>query len=254
MTKIFQCKDLDKLDEKGKLKHLFKKLHRQINEETWLGSGSEAAAFYYDHEVIKVCPKRIRYFSEAGHSSADLFREQVNKLQPFLVPVKKILYEDKHVVAYTQEKCQLLKDEDYKSPYIVISFLQLIIFMFENNQLVSDIGIHNLGLLDGQLVVFDYHGLHPITRNGHVRRHKWWKRPITNLSNFLEYIKHKGNGFSDNYKKFLSGLPECRNDRDLQRLTRLLYKCLDILLDDAHLHDKEWKKIFARNKLLSLTL
>src|SRR5258708_824826 len=124
MGKIFHCKRLDKLHQKGQLKPLLKNMGHQINEETWLGSGSEAAAFYFDHQVVKVCPKKIRFFRDAGHSNPKLFKKQVNKLQPFLVPINKILYEDQYVMVYTQDRCQLLKNEDYKSPYVVISFLQ----------------------------------------------------------------------------------------------------------------------------------
>lgn len=250
MINIFRCERLDKLNKEGKFKSMLANLNHQINSKTWLGAGSEAAAFYYNNQVVKVCPKKIRYFKEAKHLSGKLFRHQVNKLSPFLVPVNKVLYEDDHVLVYTQDRCQMIKDINYKSPYIVISFLQLIIFMFERNELVSDIGTHNLGLLNGHLVVFDYHGLHPIIRNGLVRHKKWWKRPVINLSNFVSYIDNKGDKFSAQYNTFLSALTECKTEKDLSKLIRLLYKCLNILIKSVHLSDDQVKIIKVRQNLL----
>jgi hypothetical protein len=249
---IFHSKKLDKLHKKKKLKGLLKHLSHQINSDTWIGSGSEAAAFYFDHQIVKVCPKEIRFFRDANHSDATLFQKQVNQLQPFLVPINKILYEDDYVVCYTQHRCQLLKNENYLSPYIVISFLQLIIFMFEKNQLVSDIGLHNLGLLDGQLVVFDYHGLHPIIKDNYIFHHQWWKRPITNLSVFLSHLDNGKYNASDHYQKFLLGLLQCQDKIDLQQLIQLLYKCLNLLTDEQSLQQNEWEMIFERQSKLMM--
>jgi hypothetical protein len=262
MKKLFNSKRLERLYEKGKLNDVFKHFPDQINLQTWIGSGSEAAAFYYNHQVIKVCSKKIRFFEEAEHSSAQLFQDQVNQLKPFLVPINEILYENRHIVIYTQDRCQLLTsifsykksisdgDQSLITPYISLSFLQLIIFMFENNQLVSDIGAHNLGLLNGQLVVFDYHGLHPIVKNGSICHQKWWKRPITNLSYFLSAIDFEGDDFLTRYDHFLEALPLCRTEKDFSAITKLLYECLYSMMNSILLDDKEWEKILIRHYLL----
>lgn len=250
MVNFFHCKKLDRLHKEGQLDAMFDLLSKKINRKTWLGSGSEAAAFFYQDQVIKVCPKSIRYFKEAGHLSAETFQNQVNQLQPFLVPINKVLYEDDQVMVYTQDKCQLIKDYDYKSPYIVISFLQLIIFMFENNELISDIGPHNLGVLDGHLVVFDYHGLHPIIRNNKVRKRKWWKRPITNLTNFINYLNYKDEEFPQLYAHFLNMLNYCKTPKDLGKCIKILHKCLQILLNLTNLRPELKHLIMSRQKYL----
>lgn len=251
MANIFRNEKLDKMHEKGKLKPMLNLLNNQINTKTWLGSGAEAAAFINGHQVIKVCPKKIQYFKEYKHLSADLFQIQVNKLKPFLVPINNILYEDDHIFVYSQDKCQLLKDVNYRSPFIAISFMQLIIYMLETNQLISDIGAHNLGLLNEHLVVFDYHGLHPITRNGLIRRKRWWKRPIINLTNFVSYINLEGSNFYHQYDNFLTSLDECKNNRDLKVLIKLLYECLKIMINDANLSSDQFEIIINRQNLLA---
>ena len=124
-------------------------------------------------------------------TQAQQFKEHINSyssIRGFLVPIEEILYEDENVFIYTQKRCQLLK-KDSISPRIVIGVIQMIQFMLRKNILVTDISPHNLGLLKGQVVLFDYHGLHPFQRrDGTIKRRKWCGRILRNLARYLSYI------------------------------------------------------------------
>ena len=219
-SNLFHSKELLKLYNGGQLDVVLDQFSDVINQENFLGGGGDASGFLYKggKKVLKLCLKKIGYFKRYGHGSKELglseaeqFKEHINSYllkgskhglekgvphgglrgespPNFFVPIEEILYEDENVFIYTQNRCQLLK-KDFISPRIVIGVIQMIQFMLRKNILVTDISPHNLGLLKGQVVLFDYHGLHPFQRrDGTIKRRKWCGRILKNLARYLSYI------------------------------------------------------------------
>ena len=60
--------------------------------------------------------------------------------------------------------------------------------MFQKNSISTDIGLHNIGIYKGKLVLFDYHGMHPILKNGRMPTKRWWGRLSKNLTRYMAYI------------------------------------------------------------------
>ena len=193
--KLFNSRELFRLHEKGELDEILKIFRHTINGDTLLGSGGDASVFRCDDDqyVLKLCSKQIRYFKHfAKRGSASKFLTHINKLHPFFVPVEEILYEDKNVFIYRQKRCEIVRHKDI-TKQVVIDVFKLVQFMLINNILLTDLAPHNLGIVDGQVKVFDYHGLHPLKKKGSIKRKYWWKRIVRNLTRFIcgLYVPHK---------------------------------------------------------------
>lgn len=202
---LFHSKVLLDLYKEGKLDKLFKK-HPYLNSETWLGAGSEATSFYDRNtsEVIKICPKTIRYFRYTSQKKRDpsIFLKHSNEFHPYFLPVKEIIYEDDFVFVYRQDYCRPLK---HITIDVVIQVLQLVEMMLKKKYLVTDIGRHNLGMISGRIVLFDYHGLHPVNHH-----RQWWKRLCKNLAHYFS-------GLSSTLKKtFLRDLSKIVKDDEIK--------------------------------------
>ena len=267
LAKLFHSKRLLQLYEEGKLDSVLRLFKKDITEENFIGGGGDASGFLYKEgkQILKLCMKQIGYFKrygQGGTNEAQQFQEHINSLSEYFVPVEKILYEDENVFVYTQNRCQLMKKERI-SPRIVIGVFQMVQFMLLKNILVTDLSPHNLGLLNGRVVIFDYHGLHPLRRNdGRIKRRKWWVRLMRNLTRYLSYIyaPEKLNEYSalmDDYDdsvveklKFDRLLPSTYielllyvsiNDTEVSVdiLFKLLQNCIMSILQTFHFHPKQ---------------
>jgi hypothetical protein len=144
------------LYKKGKLNKILKKFKIK-SDKHWIGTGSNATTFSFnDKEVLKICSKKIHYFEKHHDLMAKDFRRQVNTLKPFVVPINKILYEDKDIFIYTQNFCHPI--DNWQKSYF-IDLYQSMELMLKNNIFILDIVPDNVGHYDGHLVIFDPHDL-----------------------------------------------------------------------------------------------
>lgn len=219
--KMFSSDELRKLYNEGQLKHVFETLPTIVHPDNLIASANDTSVFKYDKNgekyVVKVAPRNIRFFKHFGknHSARD-FKKYINRLDPFFLPVDEILYEDDNVFVYSQKKCRIIKSKNVNRR-IVCDIFRLVQFMLVNDILLTDLAPHNLGYLDRHVVVFDYHGLHRLTKHGTIKRENWWRRLIRNMTRFITALfgSHKRSEYSklmqncdDNVVKKLENDPD----------------------------------------------
>jgi len=183
---MFTSLELSRLLKGGGMNQFLKQYGNLVNSNTFIACGGDTAVFDYNNQVIKVVPKNIRFFKHFGndrHSAKD-FKKYINRLEPFFLPVGEVMYENDDFFVYTQEKCKLIESKRINKK-TVINLFRLIQFMIVNNVILTDLAPHNLGVSNKGLVVFDYHGLHRLTKNGKIKRPDWWRRLARNLTRFM---------------------------------------------------------------------
>lgn len=208
---FFKCPDLRHLYSSGKLDHVIKQFGNLINNQTLIANGGDASVFDYHNgeSVLKLVPKTIRFFQHFGNkgpTSANEFQKYINHLDPFFLPVDEILYEDDNVFIYTQRKCQLLNTKTINTG-VVIDVFRLIQFMLLSDILLTDLAPHNLGIYKDHVLVFDYHGLHRLKKNGQIKRTNWWRRLARNLTRFICCIY-----VPDRRKEFAQLMQNCNSN------------------------------------------
>jgi hypothetical protein len=194
---MFKSMELVRLHNGGHLDPMLKKLHNIVDQSNLLACGGDVSVFHHqvngEKRVVKVVPKSIRFFKHfgKGHSAKD-FEKYINRLDPYFLPVDGILYEDDNVFVYAQKECKLIESKRINKT-VVMDVFRLLQFMLVNDVLLTDLAPHNLGLVKGRVVVFDYHGLHRLTKNGVVKHTNWWRRLSRNLVRFVcgLYNPHK---------------------------------------------------------------
>ncbi len=254
---LFHSDKLLKYYKQGKLDDVLKRFKKYINKDEFLGAGGDASGFRYNDgkEVLKICMKDICYFKRNllyANNQGQQFKNHINKLSPYFLPINEILFEDSEVLVYTQNFCKRL-EKDRITPEVSATVFQMVRFMICNDALSTDIAPHNLGIYKNRLVLFDYHGLHPILRNGSLPGKKWWGRLIRNLTRYMsyiyapdridEYVRLMKNFNEKHYKKIIKEglLPKCYIDllqylmeleggESIDELVDLLGDCIKNLL------------------------
>jgi len=165
MEKIFQSSKFDKTE---KLIKILKSLN--ITEKDFLGSGCTAVVFKKNNQAIKVCRTDIRYFSNY-RGNAESFKTQINSLNGICLPINEILYQDSFFFIYSQDLCQPLRSKEITTE-ITIEFLELFRSMIRKKIMISGLSPFNLCFYQEKLVIFDYHGLHPLKKlnSGRIAR------------------------------------------------------------------------------------
>lgn len=274
-VKLFASDRLLLLYKTGKLQSVLKQFKKKINEKTFVGAGTNVSVFSYKNgkQVLKLCPANIPYFRRYGQVGAHMgltpaqqFKEHINSLGNFFLPIKEIFYEDENVFIYIQDKCERLKHNI--TPHVVAEFFQLIQFMLKRNILLTDLAPNNIGLLNGHIVLFDYHGLHPLKREGRIHRVKWWGRLFRNLVRFIttiyapekvdEYSKYlevyeinvvnklsNDNLLPTTFIKLLEYVATHENEVALETLYTMLNSCIQTIIDGFHFDSKQLKYIKA---------
>ena len=253
LNKMFNSIELSRLYKGGELNRFFSKFGNIFNPDTLIASGGDTTVFRYEQNgtklVAKIVPKNIRFFKHFGkNNSAKDFKKYINRLEPYFLPVEEILYEDENVFVYTQQKCSLI-ESDKINKKVVIDVFRLIQFMLINDILLTDLAPHNLGIIHKHVVVFDYHGLHRLTRDGAIKREDWWRRLVRNLTRFTcglynpkkrpEYSALMQNCDQNVVKKMESDpdippvfttlvkyLMEERNNGSLEKICELIENCI----------------------------
>jgi hypothetical protein len=127
-----------------------------------MGYGDDATCFRYnENEVVKICTKEIKYFKGFSDKNANDFKKLVDQLQPHLLPVNKILYEDEYVFVYTQPCCQKFNTHVMGKKELV-EIINIERCMYNQGVMMST-SAHNLGVYNNTVILFDYHDLRPIT-------------------------------------------------------------------------------------------
>jgi hypothetical protein len=178
---------LNELYKEGKLNKVLTKYNKLINKSSLLGSGTQVCCFGTNHKrrVIKLCPKKIRFFTEPSFIS---FKDEINSMKPFFTEVLEIIYEDNNVFIYTQNTCHKIKKNKAHDPYVIMSVSLLIIAMLKYNKIVTDIGPHNIGVYHRNISIFDCHGLQKVTHIMNIAN--WYTRLLINLEKYIsvDYI------------------------------------------------------------------
>lgn len=279
--KLFASSELADLYKKGQLQQVLRDFKKDINEKTFVGAGANASVFSYKHDkqVLKLVPINISYFKRYGEIGphmglrpAEQFKEHINSLGTYFLPIKDLLYQDDYVFIYTQDRCQKLRKNI--TPHIVIEFLQFIQYMLKRNIILTDLSSNNIGLTpQGHIILFDYHGLHPLKRDGRIHRVKWWGRLFRNFTKFIttiyapdradEYAGYAQTYDSSMIEKFVNDnkLPQSYidlldyitthdNQVDLPTLYKLLQKCIDTILSGFQIDNKHLTHIkVMKNKI-----
>lgn len=189
MDKMFSSIELKKMYKEGQMDHVLRSLGSIINPNNLVASAGDSSVFHYQKNnqkyVVKIVPKNIRFFKHFGKkNSAKDFKKYINRLSPYFLPVEDLLYEDKNLFVYSQKECKVIESKKINKK-VVIEVLRLIQFMLVNDILLTDLAPHNIGLLNNHVVVFDYHGLHRLTKNGVIKREDWWRRLVRNITRYI---------------------------------------------------------------------
>lgn len=160
MTEVFTSKKLNSLYTKGKLNEIINKYKEVVNYDNFLGCGDDACGFEYDkNTVLKICSKKIGYFRETKNYNATHLMDFVKNIK-CLLPIKKLLYEDKDFFVYLQNKCEMF-DRKNITVRMVLHILRMLVILIQNNVIIK-ISPHNLGFFNKYVIIFDYHGMKPI--------------------------------------------------------------------------------------------
>lgn len=176
--------------KKGQLDNILKKFHQQINDQNFLGAGDDASTFLYnDDQVMKISTKQSRYFQKFKKNQGAEFKKHINNFKPYFLPVEDILYEDHNILIYTQKFCPKIKRGKITKKDVLLIF-QMVRLMFDENCIITDIGVHNIGIdsLNNRPVLFDYHSLQPIIINGQMTDDVNWHRLGFNLTLYMAFI------------------------------------------------------------------
>jgi hypothetical protein len=219
--KLFKSSELIQLHKNGNMDSILKQYSKYITVSNRLGQGGDASVFDYNkNTVLKVCHKKIKYFSNfPEYETSHDFASHINQLGPYFLPIEEILYDDPDLMVYTQKKCKILTKKMVDRSNILDIF-KTVQFMIKNNTIISDIAPHNWGVIDGKTSLIDYHGLTQFRiNNGIIRSAHWWQRIARNLVRYMaiiyvpnlqkELLKHmiKYNKHTIDYLKNESGLP-----------------------------------------------
>ena len=231
----FESKDLKDLQEKGKLNKVIKQHKKYINKDGYIAHGTQVYCFEYKNKsVLKVCPKQIKFFR--NYKS---IKSEVNSLEPFFLPVKHILSDDK-VVVYVQKKCRLVNKIgiDAKNVYNILQVVLMVAYMIKIGKIVSDISIHNLGRFHHDIYIFDWHGMQTLDRSSK----EWHVRLVKNLHEYLEPYAGELNLSHDK-------ITDIVKDMDAPAKLIAIY---DILYGKYHmqLREKQKSKVHIKRQLI----
>ena len=168
---FFISSNLKKMYHSGKLNYVIDKFPDVFRKNKFLGCGGDACCFEYDsNQVFKICGKHMDFFKAFGTNSAKKFKKIADQIN-FFLPINKIIYEDKYVFVYLQDKCTRA-DRKHTSKSLSFTILRFLIEMIESDIVIRP-GMHNLGIHNAtnSLIMFDYHAIFPI---------KWHHSSTTN--------------------------------------------------------------------------
>jgi hypothetical protein len=178
---------LNELYKEGKLNKVLNKYNKLINKSSLIGSGTQVCCFATKHKrkVIKLCPKKIRFYTESSFIS---FKDEINSMVPFFTKVLDIIYEDSNIFIYSQNTCHKIKESKVNDPYVIMSISLLIIAMLKFDKIVTDIGPHNIGVYHRNISIFDCHGLQKVSYI--MNMENWYTRLLINLQKYInvDYI------------------------------------------------------------------
>jgi hypothetical protein len=165
----------DYLEESIKLFDLLENKY-DLRKSQLLGLGTSSIVFNYKNKtVLKVCSKNIKYFHGCRRRLASDFQNVANRLEPYLLPIREILFDGPSHFVYIQEKCQPLDKYAVLSMKDFSDLLLIIQHLFKNGLLVGQLKSKNVGYDNHKrLVLFDYHSMHDLFRRAETRPDMWY--------------------------------------------------------------------------------
>ena len=252
--KFLKSKTLLMLDKFGKLDPIFDQFKEEMNLKTFLGARGDVSRFQYkDNQVLKMSSKDIVYFrrfSRRGQVGTQHFKEHIESLQPYFLPVNEVLYEDDNIFIYTQDNCRILKELKREiNQEMVLTIFKAIHAMLNRNLFSGAISLRNFGLHNGNVVLFDYHDLHPLDLKDGLIVGEKWEKFIKHTNTYVSYLsgsdkhKHKGikslekQGLSTCFVDLLKYLSAHKNGLGINKdtLVELFNECIHKMsLDNRH--------------------
>jgi hypothetical protein len=167
---------------------------RQVSRETFIKSGSTCVVWQDpqdEHQVIKLCTKRIEFFKSFPGTTVDQFKKIVGtEFRSMLLPIKEILYDDRNYFVYTQEKIKVLDFSEINVD-VMIKILEVIKTMFQQKMLTSDLISSNFGWdSNHQLSLLDYHDMKSTT--DFFKKAKWSKIVRCLVEYVSRFLYHNG--------------------------------------------------------------
>ncbi len=155
---------LNYLHQKHKLDHVLNKFRYEMTPEKFIGYGGDATAFKIDNSnVLKLCVKTIGYFQNHPRRKPSHLKKIADKLQPYLLPMTEILYDNKDVFVYTQPLCSQFKRQLMTHKHL--HEIYEIEWKLMVNKITTSTSSHNLAYYQDRVVIFDYHDLHKFKIN-----------------------------------------------------------------------------------------
>jgi hypothetical protein len=219
-----------------------------LTKKDIIGLGTSCFVFKYGHDqVIKVCSKNIKYFSQSKKKLAINFQKEVRPLYPYLLPIKDIVFDGRDFFVYIQDRCQPLEKKSSISPLNFVDILTIIRVIFSHNLLVGQLKPKNVGYLNSlekssteieesqmtkrgsrgicpQLVLFDYHSMHHLHDRMEDKK-DWWKSLDDSLKCYSRLFSknQKKKIIIHSLEKFRKYIREVNSrDIDLKKIDELL--------------------------------
>ena len=179
------------------------------------GQGTQVVSYYGHKYVYKLSPKQIGYFKTFKGKSVHDFKSDVYKMRLHFLKINKILYSTKKLFVYKQRICDMIKKTKYNKKYLTMSMLLMIIAMIQHNLIVTDIGKHNIGVFEDNILTFDLQGIKPFKKadKGRLKKHikKYTGKNVSISKNTHKFKKL----YRDYYKKHKGSLTK-KQDKILE--------------------------------------
>lgn len=211
-SEIFKSKKLNYLYKTGQFENILEIFNREINQINFLGAGGDASAFLSDdgETVIKICAKKstsgyfgnfrncyyesnqkLKYNPFMGNNETTLatyLKEHIDHMCDYFLPIEEILFENDEIFIYRQKFCQPFdkKSCNYEK---LIRIFEMVYLMLKRDKVINNISSHNLGLINNDLIIYDYHGMKPMNWNsGNLKNQKWWGRILRHLTEYTAQV------------------------------------------------------------------
>lgn len=185
--------------------------------------------------VVKICLK-----TALKECSPNKFVENINKScnnGVTFLPIENFLHENELYYSFIQKKVTFCENHLYNYK-LLYHIMKIIVEMFINNHIVSDIGIQNFGYLGNKLYLFDYND---ICKDEHllIRCHL--------LNVFNKIIGNKE--IEEKYIKYIENNPNIIKNENLRNLfLNLTYNNREKYIKYAILLKDEVKQLYKKHK------
>jgi len=218
-----KTKMLEKLcgSAKFEFKRIFDRLEKShdLTIEQLIGIGTACVVFSYKSEyVIKICAKKIKFFHGRKSKSAEKFKNVIDPLSPYFLPITQLIYDGELFFVYSQEKCQPLSSRSHLDTQNFVDILNIIATMLTNDLLVGQMKPKEMGYWKDHLILFDYHSMYNLYKRIESRPTDWFL-PIEESLNI--YLGMYGQTITE-IPTLISTLKVAKNPREIRTVVQLI--------------------------------